>query len=163
MASTRAFCSALVAAALLAACATPFQTADLAPGTPRADVVARMGTPTRAVPLADGERLQYSQQPAGQYAWMVDLDGAGRVLRVRQVLTAAEFQRIVVGQWTRSDVEREFGPPASIDAVGRWSGPILTYRWNDGNDMFYWVYLDANNVVQRAHPGMELRNSPEWD
>ena len=67
------------------------------------------------------------------------------------------------GAWTRRDVEREFGPPASIDAVGNWNGPILTYRWNDGTDMFYWVYLDANNVVRRAHPGMELRNSPEWD
>ena len=138
-------------------------TADITPGTPRADVIARMGTPTRVVPLANGERLQYSLQPAGQYAWMVDLDGAGRVQRVRQVLTAADFQRIVVGQWTRSDVEREFGPPARIDVVGSWSGPIMAYRWSDGSDMFYWVYLDADNVVRRAHPGMELRNTPEWD
>ena len=79
------------------------------------------------------------------------------------VLTVAgvKDQQIQPGQWTRADVEREFGPPASIDAVGNWHGPIMTYRWNDGADMFYWVYLDGNNVVQRAHPGMEFKD-PNW-
>ena len=37
----------------------------------------------------------------------------------------------------------------------------MTYRWNDGSDMFYWVYLDPQGVVQRAHPGMEFVNAPE--
>ena len=38
----------------------------------------------------------------------------------------------------------------------------MTYRWRDlqGSDMFYWVYLDERNVVQRAHPGMEFLNAP---
>ena len=163
MASIRAVCCAWVAATLLAGCAAPFLVTDLPPGTPRADAVARIGTPTWAVPIEGGERLLYSLQPAGQYAWAVDLDSAGRVVGTRQVLTATNFQRIVPGTWTRADVEREFGPPASIDHVGSWDGPIMTYRWNDGNDMFYWVYLDRSNTVQRAHPGMEFRNSPEWD
>lgn len=146
---------------VLAACAgNPFAPA-VQPGDSREVVLARMGTPTRVVPLENGERLQYSGQPAGQYAWMVDLDRAGQVLRRRQVLTAAEFQRIEPGKWTRSDVEREFGPPASIDGVARWDGPILTYRWSDGGNMLYWVYLDRQGVVQRAHPGMEFPRL--WD
>jgi hypothetical protein len=41
------------------------------------------------------------------------------------------------------------------------AGDILTYRWNDGSDMFFFVYLDANQVVQRAHPGMEFVNAPD--
>lgn len=152
------------AVAVLAGCAGPlFYGQDVAPGTPRDAVVARMGQPTRVVAIEGGERLLYSLQPAGQYAWVVDLDSEGRVTGTRQVLTATNFQRIVPGTWTRADVEREFGPPASIDRVGAWDGPIMTYRWNDGVDMFYWVYLDAHNVVQRAHPGMDFRNSPEWD
>jgi len=117
-----------------------------------------MGTPTNTVPLpGGGQRLQYSLQPAGRYAWMVDLDASGRVLSTRQVLTEREFQRIVIGQWTRSDVEREFGPPAFVDRVGSWNGPVMNYRWRDlqGADMFYWVYLDPNGIVGRAHPGME--------
>jgi hypothetical protein len=151
---------------LLAACAgNPFRGFQVEPGTPRAAVIAQLGIPTRSVPIivnaAAGERLQYSLQPKGQQAMMVDLDSAGRVLSSRQVLTLTEFSRIAVGQWTRVDIEREFGPPAFVDRVSSWNGDILTYRWNDGVDMFYWVYLDSANTVQRAHPGMEFIDPPE--
>jgi hypothetical protein len=153
--------SLAAATLLLAACASPFGGAGIAPGTPREEVLSRMGPPTRVVPLANGAtRLQYSLQPGGQYAWMVDLDAAGRVTSARQVLTEREFNRIVPGQWTRADVEREFGPPARIDRVASWNGPVMTYRWKDlqGADMFYWIYLDPQGVVRRAHPGMEVRD-----
>jgi hypothetical protein len=150
-------------ALLLAACAgNPFGAERVAPGTPRDAVVASLGQPTRVVRLAAGERLQYTTQPFGRWAWMVDLDAAGRVLRSRQVLTEAEFNRIEPGRWTREDVEREFGPPAQIDGVASWSGPVMTYRWQhaDRSDMFYHVYLDGRGVVQRAHPAMEFVNAP---
>ena len=149
-------------ATLLAACAgNPFGSSMVQPGTTRDAVIASLGQPTRSVRLPAGERLQYSLQPFGQSAWMVDLDTAGRVVRSRQVLTAAEFNRIEPGKWNREDVEREFGPPAMVDGVASWSGPIMTYRWNDGSDMFYYVYLDTANVVRRAHPGMEFHNAPD--
>jgi hypothetical protein len=151
-------------AALLAACAgNPFAGHGVEPGTPREAVIARLGQPTRTVRMPAGERLQYSLQPFGQYAWMVDLDASGKVLRSRQVLTPAEFHRIEPGTWRREDVEREFGPPAKVDGVASWNGPILTYRWNDGSDMFYFVYLDPQGVVRRAHPGMEFINAPDRD
>ena len=51
----------------------------------------------------------------------------------RQVLAENEFNRIVPGQWTRADVEREFGPPARIEHVASWTGPIMTYRWRDAD------------------------------
>lgn len=151
----------LLALLVLAACATPYNGFGVQPGTPRDAVIARMGQPTRIVPLPDGERLQYSLQPSGQYAWMVDVDRTGKVVQARQVLTQQEFSRIRPG-WTRADVEREFGPPALIDGVSSWSGPILTYRWRDrvGSDMFYYVYLDPQGIVRRAHPAMEFRNAP---
>lgn len=151
-------------AVLLAACAGhPDGLTGMPLGTPRADVIARFGAPTRIVSLPTGQRLQYSQQPFGQRVWMVDLDSAGRVSHSRQVMTAADFNRIEVGQWNRADVEREFGPPAAVERVSSWNGPILTYRWSDGSDMFYWIYLDGGNVVRRAHPGMEFVNSPDRD
>jgi hypothetical protein len=36
----------------------------------------------------------------------------------------------------------------------------MTYRWRDvqGANMFYWVYLDPQGIVRRAHPGMEFRD-----
>ena len=155
------FC--LIAVIWLAGCAgNPFTAYDIAPGTPRDAVIARMGPPQRVVRIDGGERLQYSLQPYGQFAWMVDLDASGKVVRARQVLTDANFQRIEPGKWTRDDVEREFGRPATIDGVASWDGPVMTYRWRDvqGSDMFYWVYLDRANMVRRAHPGMEFINAP---
>jgi hypothetical protein len=150
-------------AVLLGACAHPMNTLNVAPGTPREQVIAQAGQPARVVPLpGGGQRLQYTLQPLGHYAFMVDLDASGRVVRSRQVLTAAEFERIEPGKWTVQDVQREFGPPARVDGVASFHGSVLAYRWRDagGADMFYWVYVDPQGVVRRAHPGMEFFNAP---
>jgi hypothetical protein len=153
--------AALALALLLAACAHPWNVVDLPPGTPREQVIARAGQPLRVVPLpGGGQRLQYTLQPLGRHAFMVDLDAAGRVVQSRQVLTAANFERIEPGKWTRADVEREFGPPSMVDRVGSWNGDVMTYRWRSDGDMFYFVYLDPQGVVRRAHPGMEFYNAP---
>lgn len=143
----------LAAAALLAACAT------VEPGMTRDEVLARWGQPTRVLPLHGGERWQYAYQPYGQQTMMVDLDASGRVLQARQVLNEADFARISTqGDWTGADIEREFGPPASVDRVASWDGPILTYRWRGGMvDQMFYVYLDRAGVVRRAHAGMDPR------
>jgi hypothetical protein len=146
----------------LAGCASTMNAWDLAPGTPRDQVVARAGAPTAVVALpGGGQRLQYSMQPFGHDVFMVDLDTAGRVVRSRNVMRPAEFHRIEPGKWTRDDVLREFGRPAWVDQVQSWRGNVFTYRWKEGHDpMFYWVYFDPQGVVQRAHPGMEFINAP---
>lgn len=136
-----------------------FPITSVKPGMSREDVLSTMGPPTAAVPLRQGTRLQYSGQPGGQYAFMVDLDAAGRVASVRQVLTEKDFERIELGKWTRDDVLREFGRPALIERVASWNGDIMTYRWYGMQDMFYWVYLDGGQVVQKAHAGVEERPS----
>jgi hypothetical protein len=159
----RAAALAAIVSTLVSACAV-FGGREIPPGTPRDQVIAKVGKPTRSVRLADGnERLQYSLQPAGQQAWMVDLDASGRVVRVYQALTEPNFNRIQPG-WTAADVEREFGPPGHIDRVGAFTGKVWEYRWQDplGGNMFYWVYVDANGIVTRAHPGMEWINAPDF-
>lgn len=152
--------SLVLAMLLLGGCAVQ----QVAPGTSRAEVLAKYGQPTREVVLANGSRLQYSLQPAGQQAVMVDLDAAGRVVSSRQVLQSAEFARIGINQWSRADVEREFGRSASIDRVASWPGDIMTYRWKDASqDMFFYVYLDAASLVQRTGQGMDFRDEPRWE
>jgi hypothetical protein len=133
--------------------------ASLQPGMSEQEVFSRLGSPTRVVALPSGKRLQYSYQPFGQEAVMVDLDSSGHVVRARQVLNEADFGRISTsGDWTRDDVEREFGPPSSVGQVASWDGPILAYRWRGGMvDQLYWVYLDRAGVVRRAHAGMDPR------
>ena len=151
---------AVLALALLSGCSV----VQVKPGTSRAEVLALYGQPSREVPIANGSRLQYSYQPAGQQAVMVDLDAAGRVVSSRQVLQSAEFARIGINQWSRADVEREFGRSATIDRVANWPGDIMTYHWKDASqDMFFYVYLDAANIVQRTGQGMDFRKDPPRD
>ena len=148
---TIGICSSVLMVVLgLSACALT----AVQPGMSQQEVLAHYGKPSRELPYGAGTRMQYSRQSAV----MVDLDAAGKVLRVREVLNPAEFSKIEVGKWTRADVEREFGGPARIDGVASWSGDIMNYRWRDvDQDMFFWVYLDAANVVQRTGQGPELR------
>lgn len=145
----------LAAAAWLSACGT------VQPGMSQAQVIALRGQPTRVVALPSGTRLQYSLQPLGRQSTMVDLDASGRVVQVRQVLSANDFARIEVGRWTRADVEREFGPPAFVDRVASWPHDIMTYRWFEISDMFFWVYLDASNRVQRVGQGIEYHRDED--
>jgi hypothetical protein len=151
----------LAAAVVAGGCAHPWNTMNIPPGAPRDEVIARAGPPIRELPLpGGGQRMQYTLQPLGRYAFMVDLDNAGRVVQTRQVLTPLEFNRIQPG-WTRADVEREFGPPAEITRVTSFHGDVMSYRWAEGhNPMFYFVYVDPNGVVQRSHQAMEFINSP---
>ena len=148
---------AAATAVLLGACAL----GQVKPGASRGEAISHYGQPTAVVPLASGSRLQYSYQPAGSSAVMVDLDAAGRVVSTRQVLHPREFSRVEAGKWTRRDIEREFGRPATIDRVASWPGDVMTYRWReDVHPMFFWVYLDAGNVVQRIGQGMEFPMRP---
>jgi hypothetical protein len=74
-------------------------------------------------------------------------------------LTFNDFNRIQPG-WTMAEVERELGPPARVDSVMSWRGPVWTYRWRDvaNADMFYYVYFDEHGIVGRAHQAMDLRD-----
>src|SRR5690606_13794606 len=69
---------------LLAGCA--LMPERLVPGTPRAEIVQRLGAPSAEYPLPDGTRLQYSRQPAGQQVYNLEVDAQGRLRKVEQVL-----------------------------------------------------------------------------
>ena len=154
------FCVTAIAGLLLASCAVT----AVKPGMTREEVIAGYGKPSAIVPINTGSRLQYSRQPFGQSVVMVDLDASGRVVSANEVMTSAAFAKIEVGTWTRADIEREFGPPAIVDGVASWRGDIMTYRWRDAvTDMFFFVYLDAANIVQRTGQGMEIPTRWEVD
>ena len=158
----RALSILAMATLVLGACAHPWHTVNMPPGTPRDQVIAQAGPPFRVLPMPNGgQRLQYTLQPTGRYAFMLDFDAGGRLVSSRQVLNEADFNRIVVDRWTRDDVLYEFGPPARVDAVTSFQGAVMTYRWMAGNEpMFFWVYVDPQGIVRRAHPGMEFLNAP---
>ena len=123
----------------------------MALGASRQQVVAQFGTPTAAYVLPQGERLQYSRQPAGRQVYDLDFDAAGHLVSARQMLTEAQFAKVQVNTWTAADVERAFGRPAQIGQVYSFKGPIWTYRYEvvSFHKLFH-VFLDAQGVVRRT-------------
>ncbi|WP_198972434.1 hypothetical protein [Xylophilus sp. ASV27] len=146
---------AAAALALLAGCASP---AFEAPGTPMSAVLAKLGAPTGRYPLPEGgERLQYSELPAGSAVWNLDFDAAGRLRSTDQSLRYADFDRIVIGQWTAADVRRLMGEPTKIERVASFDGPVWSYRFNDMNNLrLIHVHLDPGGVVRKIQYTDEL-------
>ena len=153
----------LALAALLAACASPQWEK---PGAPRAEVLARLGKPTAVYALAEGERLQYSQQPAGTEVHNLDFDAAGRLVRVEQTLDPNKFGRIQIDRWTARDVELLFGKPALVERVVLFDGVVWTYRYRDVSGFGFrrlHVHLDRSGVVRKWLITEEIEPEPrEW-
>jgi hypothetical protein len=138
---------ALLLAAGLAGCAVPLHEPL---GSPRADVVGRLGPPTSVHALPSGERLLYSQLPAGTEVYNLDFDASGRLVRTEQVLTQTRLENIPLDSWTAADLARTFGPPLRVERVTRWNGDIWTYRFKQGSDpRFVHIHLDPAGVVRR--------------
>ena len=95
-------------------------------GALRAEVVARLGPPTATIALPSGERLLYSELPAGFAAYHLDFDTSGRLLRNEQVLTQQRFENLPIGTWTRADLQNTFGMPLRVEQVARFDGDIWT-------------------------------------
>jgi outer membrane protein assembly factor BamE (lipoprotein component of BamABCDE complex) len=139
----------LVIALSLSACAVPEWQK---PGSSRAEIERALGRPTLVAPLEDGgERLVYSRQPAGQQVYHMDFDAQQRLVRVQQVLTAANFFTLRDGVDTKDSVYRQFGPPALVEKVASFKGDIWTYRILDnGLPRQANVHIDPAGVVRKV-------------
>jgi hypothetical protein len=136
----------LVLAVQISGCALP---AREKAGALRAEVAARLGPPTAVFALPAGERLLYSELPAGFAAYNLDFDASGRLVRNEQVLTQARFENLPVGVWTTADVQRTFGAPLRVERVARFEGDIWTYRFRQNSDpRLAHVHLDRQGVVR---------------
>ncbi|MBS3020876.1 hypothetical protein DJFAAGMI_03640 [Comamonas sp. PE63] len=122
------------------------------PGMPQAEVERGMGKPTLVVALPEGgQRLVYSQQPAGQQVYHMDFDAQRKLVRVEQVLDTAHFFALRNGVDTRDDVYRMFGPPAIVEGVYSFKGDIWTYRFLDNTfGRRAHVHIDPQGVVQKV-------------
>ncbi|NYT58734.1 hypothetical protein H0A65_07330 [Alcaligenaceae bacterium] len=141
---------------LLAACANM---ANTPPGTPLHQVEAKFGAANYSCTTDNGiQRLIWTQQPYGQYAWGTHVDSAGMTDRIEPLLTDRHFDILATGTWTPERVRCEFGPPAEITQVGLPSNlqVVWGYRYKQSgawNSLMY-VYFDkAGQTVTRFHPG----------
>ena len=147
----------VLAAAGLAGCAS--EPTRIQPGTTAAETLQRLGAPTGRYPLnGGGERLQYSRMPAGFEVTDIDVDAAGKVVSVTQVLNEARFGHdIKVNQWRQNDVTAFYGRPYEISRVSSFDGAVWTWRYKAVNErrMLY-IYMDPTGVVRRYHTGDDL-------
>jgi hypothetical protein len=140
---------ALALAVLLGGCSLMPERVPL--GATRAEIESRLGQPTGAYALADGTRLQYSRQPAGQQVYNLDMGADGRLRQTEQVMDAGWLQRIEVDRWTRETALINLGRPALIERVASWAGDIWTYRFEEVNGARQvHLHLDAAGVVRRV-------------
>ena len=140
----------------LAGCVLP---AREQPGALLGEVIARLGPPTATFALASGERLLYSELPAGFAAYNLDFDASGRLVRNEQVLTQQRFESLTVGSWTRTDLQNTFGMPLRVEQVARFDGDIWTYRFRQNADLRQaHVHLDRQGVVRQVLFTDELPN-----
>lgn len=149
---------------LLTACASM---TSIPPGTPVQQVVAQFGQPSYTCTNKDGvERMIWSRQPYGQYAWGANVDAAGNVEGVLPVLTDEHFDVLGSGTWTPDQVRCEFGPPAIIDTVGLPSSRqiVWSYRYKQSrvwNSLMYVHFGTDGEAVTRFYPGPDPLYEPK--
>ena len=114
----------------------PQRIRELQPGVAtEADVRDRFGAPDNIWDEADGARtFEYNRQPAGQVNYMITLRADGRLVGVRQVLTAENFAHITPGM-DMAQVRRSLGKPAKV----------TTYRLS-GETHHDWRFAELPNI-----------------
>jgi len=120
-------------------------------GALRGEIESRLGQPAGVYALADGTRLQYPRQPAGQQVYNLDMGADGRLRQVKQVMDAGWLQRIEADRWSQGDALQNLGRPALIERVASWDGDIWTYRFEEANGARQvHLHLDRAGVVRRV-------------
>ena len=133
--------SILLAAVLLAGCAS-YSGYGLRPGSATEnDVRQTMGRPALELPESGGgKELFYPRGPLGTQTFVALVDSGGVLKGIDQVLDDDHFAAIHVGQ-TRDEVLRMIGPPG--DTMGFRNGNYAwVYRFKDT-----WGYLSDFNVT----------------
>ncbi len=159
LAHAKAILITVAAMLSLAGCAAP---SSIVPGTPESEVISRFGQPAEVYPLPtplQARRLAYPIGRLYQQTWMVDVDAQGRVLRVEEVISAAHFAQVRVGQDDMTIIRREFGPPRliqtyTLSGLTAWMYPYL-------EDLAWYsemaIYFDKSGIVRRVESGPDPR------
>lgn len=146
--------AAVALAGLLAGCAHQAPNQRVQPGQTEAQVLGSLGAPTNRYPLPDaaGQRLEYARGPLGFETWMVDLDPAGRVRQVEQVLGPRRFAEVRRGM-SEADLLRQLGRPATRQREYM-DRETLFWRYNRYDCIWFAVTLSPQRRVLDAANGL---------
>ena len=101
-----------------------------------ADVRAKFGEPEKIWDGAGGVRIfEYNRQPAGHVNYMISIGTDGKMSALRQVLTPANFAKVLPGM-AMEDLRKMLGKPMRV------------LRYDLKKETYYsWRYLvDSNNT-----------------
>lgn len=147
------FTLACVSIAVLAGCVNY---SSVKPGMSIAEAVQKLGKPSTTCTREDGtQRLIWTMQPYGQYAWGTNTTPQGTVIGLEQLLTDAHFQKLATGRWTDQQVLCEFGQPANTYGISKGNEIVWAYRYKQDDvwaSMMYVYMGPQGNLVNRFHP-----------
>jgi hypothetical protein len=152
MAPTRASIAASAVALLLTACGH-YGPGKLQPGQTEAEARAALGEPTLRSTLPGGAtRLDYGRGPYGKQSWRVELDAAGKVTGISQLLNDSNFQSLRPG-WSKDQVLDRVGPPSETRVGWRGLGEVWSYRFDDWFTPCRWfqVWLVEGRVREAGY------------
>jgi hypothetical protein len=145
--------AALVLMLVLAGCAHYAPPPSLV-GKSVQEVQALMGPPTEQRP----DRLVYARGPMGEHTWFLWLDDKARVQATEQRLQEAVFMRVAPGM-TQEAVLDLLGPVGERRGLGRERGQVWSWRFENGQCLWFQVEMDAQGRVRNAGYGLR----PECD
>jgi hypothetical protein len=139
---------AAAALLLLAGCATgSYGPGNLAPGATLADAIARMGQPTGRHALdGGGQRLEFARGPMGAHTFMLDFGSDGKLNRIEQVLTEANFMQLQVGM-SADEVRKRIGRPGRVTFLSRQQHELWWYRFDTPFCIIFQVSIDRDGKV----------------
>lgn len=144
---------ALASIAIVTGCAN-YQ--SVKPGMSVSEAIQKLGKPSTSCVREDGsQRLIWTMQPYGQYAWGTNTTKDGKVIEMQQLLTDKHFEVLSTGKWTDQRLACEFGEPANKYGIAKGNEIVWAYRYKQEgvwNSMMY-VYMGSQgNLVNRFHP-----------
>ncbi|MDN3987005.1 hypothetical protein [Zwartia vadi] len=145
---------ALFSVVLLAGCVN-YQSVQ--PGMTIEQAVQKLGKPTTTCKREDGtQRLIWTMQPYGQYAWGTNTTPQGTIVGLQQLLTDANFQKLATGRWTAEQVLCEYGEPANKYGIAKGNEIVWAYRYKESDTWAAMMYVymgPQGNLANRFHPG----------
>jgi hypothetical protein len=153
---------AYIAAVLLAGCVQPWQ--QYQAGADQSTIIARLGPPREVYELPDGgKRLMWPTQPMGEVTTAADIDAAGKITTVRQVLQPSEFYRAQIGEWTKHDVLINFGRPVETSYFPLMKREVWTYRYMEDNVWYlmYSFYFDDQGILRLTQKTPDPLHDPD--
>jgi hypothetical protein len=99
----------------------------------------------------------------GETTTAADIDAAGKIVDVRQVLQVNEFYRAEIGKWTKSDVLVNFGRPVETAYFPLMKREVWTYRYQEDNVWYlmYNFYFDQQGILRLTQKTPDPLHDPD--